>query len=205
MTIEQIISTYGYFGLFFGAILEGETFIIIGGILAEHGLLKLQYVMAVAAIGAFSGDQFFFHLGRLGGKAFIERRPLWKARVERVNRLLKNYQTPMALGFRFIYGIRSATPFVFGLSGFNWKKFLFLNAIGAMIWGGVTAYLGYAFGGLLAVVLSDVKKYEFLIIIVILIIGSGIWGFVIFRSRRKRKKLLMDKTSVKNSDLSADE
>ena len=68
-------------------------------------------------------DRFYFFIGRLKGKTFLHRRPSWETKVERVLNLFDRYRTLVVLGFRFMYGLRTVTPFAFGLSG-NSRKFL---------------------------------------------------------------------------------
>ena len=53
----------------------------------------------------------------------------------------KQHQNLLILGFRFLYGLRSVTPFVIGMSGISWLRFALLNVIGAGIWASAFAEL----------------------------------------------------------------
>jgi membrane protein DedA with SNARE-associated domain len=75
MPLESLIATYSYPALFAGTVLEGEAVLIIAGFLAYRGYLELPYVILVAFLGAFLGDQLFFQIGRRVGAAFLEKRP----------------------------------------------------------------------------------------------------------------------------------
>ena len=77
--IESFIRNYGYGALFLGTILEGETFLILAGLMAHMGLMKLPLVILVALLGSFLGDQFYFFLGRRQGAALLDRHPVWQA------------------------------------------------------------------------------------------------------------------------------
>ena len=93
------------------------------------------------------------------------------------------------IGFRFIYGMRSITPFVIGMSGFPARRFLLLNLTGGVIWVVVIGLLGYAFGHAVELVLNDVRKYELWIILGVLAVGSvGGVSHLLFR-RRERYRL----------------
>ncbi len=181
MSLEAFIATYGYLALIVGTLLEGETVVIIAGVLARRGYLELPWVIICSLAGAVAGDQFFFHLGRKSGPAFLARRPHWQRRVDRVRRLLERYQTPVIIGFRFLYGLRSVTPFAIGASGYSPLRFLILNAIGGIIWAGVVGYAGYTFGLLLETIISDIEKYELWIVIGIAVAACALW---LIRSRR---------------------
>ena len=67
MSLESLVASYGYAALFLGTLLEGETVLILAGIMAHLGLMKLPLVMLVALLGSFLGDQFYFFLGRKKG------------------------------------------------------------------------------------------------------------------------------------------
>ena len=51
MTLESFVVTYGYLALLTGALLEGETIVIIAGIMAHSGYLQLPWVIGVAFCG----------------------------------------------------------------------------------------------------------------------------------------------------------
>jgi len=48
MTLDSLVRTYGYPGLFLGTFFEGETVLIFGGLTAKLGYLKLPWVMFFA-------------------------------------------------------------------------------------------------------------------------------------------------------------
>jgi membrane protein DedA with SNARE-associated domain len=71
--LECLVRNYGYWALLAGTFLEGETILIIGGLLAKLGLLKLSTVMGIAFIGSFSGDQVYFYIGRFKGRELLKK------------------------------------------------------------------------------------------------------------------------------------
>jgi membrane protein DedA with SNARE-associated domain len=181
MNIESIIAIYGYPALFAGILLEGETVLIIAGFLAHRGYLHLSLVMIVAFLAAYLYGQAFFFLGKRGKGAFLERMPRFQPGLLKVNRLLDAYQTLIVIGFRFLYGMRTVTPLVIGISGYSGRRFAVLNAIGSFCWVLLVASIGYLFGQALDAVLSDLRKYEIWILFGIALTGTGVW---IIRSRR---------------------
>lgn len=114
MTIEALIEQYGYLALFAGTFLEGETILVVAGFAAHRGYLTLGGVFLYAFLGSLAGDQFFFLVGRWRGASYLARKTEWQSHVEKVNRLLNRYRLAVLLGFRFMYGLRSVTPFVIG-------------------------------------------------------------------------------------------
>jgi hypothetical protein len=62
MNIAALIAQYGYAAAFLGPLFEGETVLLLAGYAAHRGYLDF------AGLGAVTGDQFFFWLGRRHAK-----------------------------------------------------------------------------------------------------------------------------------------
>jgi membrane protein DedA with SNARE-associated domain len=185
--LEYLIRTYGYWALLVGTFIEGETILMLGGLGAQLGLLDLPLVMVVAFIGSFSGDQFYFIVGRLKGTELLAKHPKWHGRVERVHCYCERYHDLIMVGFRFVYGIRIMTPFVLAMSPkIKTGRFVVFNAIGAALWSVVVAGGGYLFGHALELVLNDIKRYEVSIMIGAAAIGLGIWLLQRYRGRKSK-------------------
>ena len=184
--IESFIRSYGYGALFLGTILEGETFLILAGLMAHMGLMKLPLVILVALLGSFLGDQFYFFLGRRRGAALLDRHPVWQHRAEKVHRAIRRYHNWIMVGFRFVYGMRTITPLILGMDRtIRVRRFILLNLIGAVLWSTVIATGGYLFGRVLKVFLADVKHYELALLVVVLLVGIAIRLLVLYREKRK--------------------
>ncbi len=175
MNLEEIVTHYGYIGILAGTFLEGETILVIAGFLAHRGYLELPFVIAAAFAGTLAGDQLYFHVGRRKGKEFIDNKPGWKAKTDRVFRLLDKYHALFILGFRFLYGIRTVAPFVLGASGISPIRYLALNLCGALIWAIVIGMLGYYFGHAIEMLLGEIKQYEEWVIMGLLLVGATGW------------------------------
>ena len=181
MTIESLIAHYGYFAVGIGTFFEGETVLVLGGFAAHQGLLELYWVIAAAFVGTLSGDQLYFYIGRIKGTQILEKRPCLKSKSEKALGLLHKYQTWFIIGFRFIYGLRTVTPFLVGASRVTPGRFLILNMIGALLWSVVFGILGYLFGTTLDIILGDLKRYELLILGLMAVAGLLIWLVLLLR------------------------
>jgi membrane protein DedA with SNARE-associated domain len=142
MSPADFIAAYGYAAVFFGALVEGEAVLIVAVMLARQGCLELPTVMAAAVLGAFCGDLLLFGLGRLGGQALLARRPLWQARLRRAQGLERRCRLPLIVGFRFLYGLRTVIPLAIGMGPIGGLRFLLLDAVGVLIWAGLTTAAG---------------------------------------------------------------
>jgi membrane protein DedA with SNARE-associated domain len=184
MTLETFVTLYGYPALLVGSLMEGETIVIIAGFLAHSGHLYLPWVMLIAFVGAFTADQFFFQVGKRKGKAFLEKRPKWEPRVNKVRRFLVGYQVIAILAYRFIYGMRTITPIVIGASGYSTLRFIGLNLCSTLLWSAAVSAAGYYFGRLFQTILQDVQHYEIIIMLVIAATGGAVW---FYRYRMKKR------------------
>lgn len=158
--LVDLIQNYGYFIVFAGTLLEGETIVVLAGFAAFQGHLSLQYVIPIAILGSSLGDHFFFYLGRLKGRSVLAKRPHWHARVGKIHHLLLRHQNLLIFGSRFMYGFRMAIPVVLGTSKVSALRFSLLNIAGAIVWSLLFVFGGYMFGEAIEKFLGNVKKIE---------------------------------------------
>ena len=139
--------------------------------------------MLAAFSGTFAGDQLFFWIGRKKGISYLKKKPTWQPRVDKVRALLEKHHASVILGFRFLYGLRSVTPFVIGVSGFGPKRFVLFNAVGVLLWAVVVGTGGFLVGNALERLLGDAKHYERLVLIVMALIGLATWFIYLYRRK----------------------
>lgn len=185
MSLSSLIAQYGYAALFVGCLIEGETLLILAGFAAHQGYLQLHWVILVALIGGFLGDQIYFWLGRRHGAWILSRFPRLVPVFDRVNRLIERYHEILIVGIRFLYGLRTAGPMAMGMSAVPAWRFVVFNALGAAVWSLGIGWAGYLFGQALALFLADLKKLEEIILVAILFAGCAVWGWRRYQFQRK--------------------
>lgn len=176
MTVETLIAAYGYWAVLIGTFFEGETIVLAAGFAAHRGYLDLAGVILAAFAGTLAGDQLFFHLGRRHSAFVLARLPSWQARRDRIDRLLARYQTLLVLAFRFMYGLRTVTPFVLGMGRMPAGRFLMWNTISAALWAVTVTCLGYQAGNALALLVGDLKRIEGPLLAAVLGLGVAVWA-----------------------------
>jgi membrane protein DedA with SNARE-associated domain len=184
--MESIIQNYGYWAVLAGTFFEGETVLILAGFASHQGYLDLPYVVIMALIGSFAGDQFFFRLGRQQKRIWFIKGPAWEARGEKAKRLLEKNQVLIILLSRFLYGMRMLLPYFIGLSRVKASRFVLLDFIGALIWAIMIGSLGYLFGNVVTLVMGDIKKYELTIIIMVIGLGLCVWIIDVIRHQSSK-------------------
>jgi membrane protein DedA with SNARE-associated domain len=158
--VESFIANYGFIVIFFGAILEGETVVVMAGFLSHNGPLNPFTVMLAAFLGSMAGDQGIFMIGRrFSGTAFVRKqteRPLFATLLSHIE---KN-PNAFILSFRFLYGLRTVSPLAVGVSAVPAPRFFLLNTISAAVWAVVMTGIGYLLSRVLHVTLDGLPKIE---------------------------------------------
>lgn len=184
-TLRYLVENYGYLAILIGTFLEGESILVIGGIAAHMGILEIQWVILAAFCGSTFGDQLYFFIGRRWGNALIARWPSWKARMDRVHKMIEKWHSWIILMFRFWYGLRNITPIALGMSDVKTSLFITLNIIGALVWAVTVAMGGYLFGAVVETVMGDIKKYQMYLLIGAALVGLAVWIIsLIFRKKK---------------------
>jgi membrane protein DedA with SNARE-associated domain len=186
--LQQLIEHYGYLAVFIGALIEGETILVMAGYLAHEGYLNLVGVVAVAAVGGFIGDQFFFALGRFRGREILTRFPSLKARAARVEKLVLRYQNWLIVLIRFMYGLRVAGPIFLGMAQVSHIRFAVVNLLGAIVWAVLIGGAGYLFGQAVGLFLHDAQRYEGFLLGGILVLGIFVWIYRRYRFEGRTKR-----------------
>ena len=158
--LERLVEDFGYVAILIGTFFEGETILLVGAFAAHQGLLRIEYVILIAFIGSFAGDQFWYLLGRRYGRQQLVRRPWLADRVARISRVLEKYPTLFILGFRFVWGIRNVAPVAIALSDIPPRRFLVLNIIAAAIWAVAGGLAGFLFGAAVEAFIGHLKAVE---------------------------------------------
>lgn len=182
---SELLQSYGYWIILLGTFLEGETIVIIAGVLAAQGQMSFGGVVLCAFIGSSLSDQLMFSIGKYKGNAILARFPRLQQKKKRVARLLRKYDLLLILGFRFIYGIRNITPIVLGLSRVRHGRFLALNLAGALVWAASFTAAGYYFGQAVEELLRLFGISALLILIGVIL---SIALFIFIRRRRKKSE-----------------
>jgi membrane protein DedA with SNARE-associated domain len=170
--IADLIGTYGYPLVFAGAIVEGETVLIVAGYLAHGRGLDVTLVATFAAAGGALGDVGCFLIGRLFGERVLLMLPAWaRAGAIRMRSAVERRPVRVLLVMRFLYGMRIALPALCGASTMKMSKFLRYDLATAILWSVVFTAIGYAFGAAATAAIHEIGRYQWLVVCAIVAIG----------------------------------
>lgn len=133
-----------------GALVPGETSLIVAGALAGDGKLSLPVVIAVAAAAAILGDNVGYVLGRRGLRHLVVRLGRSSARTERAlersERFFRRRGPVTVFVGRWLPGLRVFAAWLAGANRMPWPRFLLWNALGGIGWAATIATIAYYVG-----------------------------------------------------------
>ena len=159
-------------GLVVTPFLPGDSLLFATGALvaisASSGL-DVNLMAGIVIAAAVLGNIVNYTIGRFFGERLF-RNPHSKIfRQDYLNRARSFYDKHGGVAIimtRFIPIIRTFAPFVAGMSGMKYPKFIAYNIVGALLWVGIFLYAGYHFGNI-----PSVRKNFTLLIFGILIVS----------------------------------
>ena len=141
-------------GLVITPFLPGDSLLFAAGALAAAGLLDIRVVMVSLVAAATVGDALNYAIGRaVGPRVFSATgdgtwrdRLLNQAHLARAHEFFERYGGKAIVLGRFVPIVRTFVPFVAGAGSMTYSRFAVFNVAGAVVWVGICAGGGYAFG-----------------------------------------------------------
>jgi membrane protein DedA with SNARE-associated domain len=166
--VARLIATYGAWVVGAAVGLEsmgfpvpGETTLVTAALYAgSTGRLDIFAVVAAAAIGAVTGDNIGFWIGRnlgyrwLLGHGSILR--ITERRLKLGQYLFLRYGGKVVFFGRFVAVLRALAAFLAGTNRMRWRRFLVFNAAGGVVWATSYGSAAYVFGDRVAHALEPV-------------------------------------------------
>ena len=145
-------------------LLNGSTeSIIAAGAFARTGNGTLAVVLLAAIPGLMKFDALYWWAGRLWGERFIMALPGSRRagkHMARVRRAGRRFTWPAVVVSSFLPVPRAVIYVIAGWAGMRLATFLILDLIGAVLWAGLLAGLGYTLGHHAVVAARTVSHYS---------------------------------------------
>lgn len=136
-------------GLLLGFFLPGDSLLFTVGVVSGAGQLDIVWINAALMAAALVGDTTGFLLGRHTGPRIFTRPDslLFKHEyVMRTKEFYDRYGGKTIILARFVPVIRTFAPFMAGVSGMRYPRFLSFSVFGALGWVFSMTMLGYWLG-----------------------------------------------------------
>ena len=173
----ELMKEYSYIILFLWSVIEGETGLIMAGLLSSTGDMNLYLTIFVAGLGGFTGDQIYFYIGRYNKKYVHSKFKNQRRKFALAHLLLKKYGWSIIFAQRYMYGLRTIIPISIGLTRYDAKMFAFINILSAWAWATITIVPVWYFGKEILALLEIVKNHWYLIIPFGLIFAGGVYYY----------------------------
>lgn len=173
----------------FGAPVPGETVLIAAAVYAGAGRLNIVAVGLIAVLAAVVGDNIGYAIGFFGGHALVERFGkyvlLTAERLEKAEGFFARNGGKVVVVARFIEGLRQANGIIAGIAEMPWQRFLAFNALGAALWVGVWASVGYLAGDHIEAIYTEFARYSLYLLIALVIVAAALIVRAVVRRRRR--------------------
>jgi membrane protein DedA with SNARE-associated domain len=133
-----------------GAPLPAAPLLLAAGAVAKSGRLGLPQIVALSILASMLGHAVWFWAGRKRGGSVL--RLVCRISIEpdscvrRTENLFARHGARALVAAPWVPGLAVVAPPLAGMSGMSWKRFLALDALGALIWASVYSVIGFAFG-----------------------------------------------------------
>jgi len=163
-TLAQLAAQYGawLYAILFAIIfaetglvvlpfLPGDSILFIAGTVAAVAGMNIHLLVLVLIAAAILGDSVNYGVGHyIGPRVFHEPDSRWfkRAYLLRTQAFYAKYGGITIIIGRFIPIIRTFAPFLAGVAGMSYPRFLCYNVVGAVAWIASLVYAGYLFGNI---------------------------------------------------------
>ena len=138
-------------GLVVFPFLPGDSILFISGTVVAAAGLNVHVLVVLLVAAAIFGDSLNYAIGRyIGPKVFQRPDSRWfrQEHLRRTQAFYDKYGGVTIIIGRFVPIIRTFAPFLAGVAGMPYRRFLCFNVVGAVLWITSLVYAGYLFGNI---------------------------------------------------------
>ncbi len=211
----DFVVRHGYALLFFwvlaeqgGLPLPSLPLMLACGALAKDGRLSAPWIVLTGVAACLIADSTWFAIGRLRGAKvlrFVCRMALEPdSCVRQTETAYLRFGSRSLLVTKFVPGLSTVSAPLAAISGLRYHKFVFMDAVGSLIWIGAYLGLGYLFSDQLDRVGDYAARMgSWLAVMVVVLLAAWIfWKF--FQRRRFLKKLAVARITATELKLMLD-
>lgn len=140
-----------------GLPISEDALIITSGILSYKHPQMLPYFYVAIFLGAWGGDNICYWLSRYIGKEMVKKK-VSPEKLERISQIFDAHAKLAIFFGRFIpFGVRMLVVICAGISRFDYKKFMIIDALSVLSTTGISFTLAYTYGDSIIAILDQVK------------------------------------------------
>jgi len=138
-------------GLVVFPFLPGDSILFIAGTVVATADLNVHLLVIFLIVAAALGDTLNYSIGHyIGPRAFDRKDSRWfkQAHLRRTQQFYDRFGGITIIIGRFVPIVRTFAPFLAGVAGMTYPRFLSYNIVGAVAWIASLVYAGYLFGNI---------------------------------------------------------
>ena len=138
-------------GLVVFPFLPGDSILFIAGTVVATAGLDVHLLVVLLIAAAILGDSLNYAIGHFIGPRVYDRpdsRWFKQEHLRRTQAFYDKYGAVTIIIGRFVPIVRTFAPFLAGVAGMSYRRFLSYNVIGAVLWITSLVYAGYVFGNI---------------------------------------------------------
>ncbi|MCX4756268.1 DedA family protein [Kitasatospora purpeofusca] len=195
--LAPLLQQYGYALVALFVLLDncavpapGQTVLVLAAVYAGTGHLDLAAVVAIAFTAAVLGNTLGHLIGSTGGRAFVHRWGpyvlLTPERAARAEVFFARHGGKVVTVARFVDGLRQTSGLIAGTTGMPRRRFQVFNVLGAALWVGVWAAVGYVAGANVGTVWRTALRYQLWLLVALGVLVAALAVRQLLRRRRPR-------------------
>lgn len=188
--LNAVVQNYGFWtylilfciifaetGLVITPFLPGDSLLFAVGALSATGSLQVINLLIILTVAAILGDSANYALGKfIGYRVFSKAnsRIFKKEYLDKTHKFYEKHGNKTIVLARFVPIVRTFAPFVAGVGGMDYFRFITYNIAGGFLWVFLLVGAGYFFGNV------PVVKENFSLVILAIIVLSilpGVWEY----------------------------
>ena len=138
-------------GVIITPFLPGDSLLFVAGMVASQGSLDIMLLVITFFVAGVAGDTLNYWIGNhIGLKVVQQRFPaiVRKKYISRTYGFFERYGGKTIFFARFIPLLRTFAPFLAGVVSMDYRRFIFFNVAGAIVWSVVLTLAGYYLGSI---------------------------------------------------------
>jgi membrane protein DedA with SNARE-associated domain len=147
--------------------------VVIGAYLVGIRFLRFDFTYLSVNLGSIFGFMTMYYLGVFFRDKILNKRndkSQFYLKIEKVKQWFGKYGYKIILFNRFLSGLRSVVALTAGISNLNLKKVFILALLSIVLWNGILIYLGYLLGEKWGILITYIKEYNFIVLVILVLI-----------------------------------
>ena len=174
-----------------GLPLPSAPWLLAAGALSAAGKLNPVLALAMTALACVVADSIWFYVGRKGGprvlRLFCRLSLAPNTCVGRTKGLFARHGLQALVAAKFIPGLGAVMPPLAGALGVRTGRFLLLDGLGSLFYGGFYIAVGFLFHNQLQGIVATLNQLGFSALLLILVLVPG---YIVFKYVRRRRPLI---------------